>query len=282
MIHLIDAIKWAKENITAMPAINIFSLDFMVFIAQFSKRYNWPVIIQTSTKTVNHYGVPTIVAMFNAIKNHYGAPIFLHLDHCNNIPLINECIESGYDSIMADFSSLPVKENIREIKRIADVARSEGCLIEGEVGQLGIEDGVGSEVITHTSVKDALTFTSAGHVSLFAPVFGNAHGNYKSSSPSLDFALFKEIATSVGIPLVLHGASGLSPVQIKQCIKYGTVKINYSTVFKNIFSELIDSNTLLSIKSNNPLLFNDKLKTAIISELESIYKVLNYNRTTIG
>ena len=282
MIRLIDAIGWAKDNTTAIPAINIFSLDFMVFIAQFAKRYNWPIIIQTSTKTVNYYGVPTVVAMFNAIKGHYDAPIFLHLDHCNNTPLIKECVTSGYDSIMADFSFNTLDDNIRKFDLIALSAKRVGCLVEGEVGELGKEDGQGSENKSHTSIEDAQKFTSSGKVDLFAPVFGNAHGNYKDDNPFLDFDLFEKIASKINVPLVLHGTTGLSPVQIKRCIILGTIKINYSTVFKNGFNTLIHRNHYLPLESKDPFLFNKNLKTIIFNEFENIYNVLNSNQVRIG
>jgi len=282
MIHLNDAIKWAKENKTAIPAFNAFSLDFMAYVGEFSKMTNWPIIIQTSTKTVEYYSVRMVMAMFNSIKAHYGSPIFIHLDHCSNIHLIRSCIHSGYNSIMADFSSHSIAVNIRELNLIAKVASKTGCLVEGEVGKLGKEDGQGSDSKCHTLLEDAINFTSRANVDLFAPVFGNAHGNYKFITPFLDFDLLKKIALTIKVPLVLHGTSGLTPTQIKQCIRLGTIKINFSTVFKNVFNELIINNQVLPFESKEPLIFNINIKKKLFKEFEAIYGILNTNQTTIG
>ena len=277
MNHLNDEINWAVESKTAIPAFNIFSIDFMAYTAEFSNINDCPVIVQTSKKTVDYYGVSTVVDMFNAVKAHYNARIFLHLDHCSNIPLINECIKAGYDSVMADFSSYAIEENIREFGTIALKAREIGCLVEGEVGELGKEDGEGSSAINHTKIENAIKFTSNVNIDLFAPVFGNAHGNYKQDNPFLNFDLFENIASKIDVPLVLHGASGLSFIQIKKCIMLGVVKINYSTVFKNVFSKLIIKSNDSSLESMDPLSFNKEFKENIFKEFKMIYDILNTN-----
>lgn len=250
-------------------AFNVPTLDCAYKVYDFAIRSNRQIIIQTSPKIAEYYSPELWVNILKSFNNMHPKIVFLHLDHCNNIELINECISVGYDSVMVDGSSLPLEENINLTKQVVKVATGRNCLVEGEVGMLK-ELGEGNKTISPlTNPDDAGKFVYETNVDLFAPAFGNAHGRYRNTLNRLDFALLREISERVNTPLVLHGGSGLTYDEIRACIYLGVTKINVSTDLKEAFEKAV-------LKKNvhtNHFAFNNLLNEEYLKVLEHYFVI---------
>lgn len=195
-----------------------------------------PVIVQTSVKTVKSIGAPVLSSMWKGMTAGIEVPVSLHLDHCPDRQVVTECLEWGWNSVLFDASSLPVQENLRQTVLVVEEARKFGADVEGEIESItGVEDGIGSDEESQRQDLDvALNFIRATGVDIFAPAIGNAHGVY-SAEPRLDGQRVTDLVEATGIPMALHGGSGLTDAQFRDLIARGCAKVNISTALKHAY-----------------------------------------------
>ena len=159
-------------------------------------------------------------------------PVAVHLDHGESIETMKLAIESGFTSVMIDGSSLPLDENIALTKSVVELAHAFGVSVEAEIGHVGGGEGSfeGTDVDEgrFTRPEDAQRFAEETSVDTLAVAFGTVHGIFKGT-PKLDIPRLEQIRERVGIPLVMHGGSGLSDEQFVSAIKGGITKINLFT-----------------------------------------------------
>jgi len=195
-----------------------------------------PVILQTSVKTVRAYGRDRLLAVFLAMARDVSVPVSLHLDHCPHRDVITECLDAGWNSVLFDAHELDVAENLRQTTEVVAEARRHGAHVEGEIeGIVGVEDDIGSDDPSRLqSLEVAVDFIRTTGVDVFAPAIGNAHGQYKRA-PVLDHQRVTDLVEATGVPMALHGGTGLSPDQFKDLISRGCAKVNISTAIKESY-----------------------------------------------
>lgn len=233
VVPLKDIVERAFEGRYGVPAINIFNDLTLEAVLAGAVEAGSPVIVQTSVKTVRSIGSDVLFRMWEGMTAGIEVPVTLHLDHCPDRAVITECLERGWNSVLFDASELPVAENQRQTIEVVAQARSYGAHVEGEIESItGVEDGLGSdEESARQPLQVALDFIAETGVDVFAPAIGNAHGKYKQA-PVLDFQRVSDIVRSAGIPIALHGGSGLSDAQFGDLIARGCAKVNISTALK--------------------------------------------------
>ena len=217
----------------AVPAINIVDELSLRAVVDAAVELRSPLIVQTSVKTVKSVGRDVLKAMFDATVAPEPVPVALHLDHCPDREVISSCLAAGWNSVLFDASALPVEENQRQTVEVVAEARKYGAHVEGEIeGITGVEDGVGSDTESERqSLEVATRFVETTGVDVFAPAIGNAHGIYRST-PELDSQRITDLVAATGIPMALHGGSGLTPEQFRDLIGRGCAKVNISTALK--------------------------------------------------
>ena len=228
-----DLVDDALAQGYGVPAINVVDELSLQAVVDAAVEARSPLIVQTSVKTVRSVGRDVLKAMFDAIVAPSPVPVALHLDHCPDREVISSCLEAGWNSVLFDASALPVEENQRQTVEVVAEARRYGAHVEGEIeGITGVEDGVGSDSESvRQSLEVATRFVETTGVDVFAPAIGNAHGIYHSS-PDLDFQRITDLVEATGVPMALHGGSGLSPEQFQDLIGRGCAKVNISTALK--------------------------------------------------
>ncbi len=217
----------------AVPAINIVNDLTLESVLRAAVEERSPVIVQTSVKTVKSIGADVLAAMWRAMTDDIDVPVCLHLDHCPDRAVITLCLEHGWNSVLFDASSMPVEENERQTIEVVNEARRYGAHVEGEIEAItGVEDGHGSdEIAKRESLEVVLDFIKNTGVDVFAPSIGNAHGAYRSA-PDLDGQRVSDIVIKAGVPIALHGGTGLTAEQFTDMIGRGCAKINLSTALK--------------------------------------------------
>lgn len=216
----------------AVPAVNVDNTDTITGVFKVCEELKAPVIIQIAPIQVYPRGM-TYAAILNSIKalgQEYDVTCALHLDHGNSIEDLKVAVNSGFNSVMFDGSALSFADNIRSTKTARLLA--DKISLEGEIGKIGGSEGEsGNNGITddcYTNVREAVEFVQQTKVDFLAVGIGNAHGTYKNA-PNLNFERLAQLHEALPVPLVLHGASGLSESDLSRAVKMGIAKINFFT-----------------------------------------------------
>jgi fructose-bisphosphate aldolase, class II len=217
----------------AVPAFNVFNDLTMEAVLAAAEDLRSPLIVQTSVKTVRAMGSGLLMAMWRAMTVSLQVPVALHLDHCPDRKVISECLAAGWSSVLFDASTLTLEENRRQCIEVVGEASRYGANVEGEIEAIqGVEDGLGSDDASRAaSLEAAVDFIKSTGVDIFAPSIGNAHGLYKAP-PKLDAQRVSDLVAATGIPMALHGGTGLSASQFTDLINRGCAKVNVSTAVK--------------------------------------------------
>ncbi len=227
----------AQKGHYAVGAFNIVDYNSMRAVVSAAEETSAPVIVQTSVKTVKFWGAEAIVAWLNQIAKESPVSVALHLDHCKEVDFCRKCIDAGWSSVMIDASSLPFEENLAATKRVVEMAEAVAVSVEAEMGEIGgvEEDIVVADEDAHLAdPKKVLAFCREVELACFAPAIGTAHGVYKGE-PKLDFERLETIAKQTGVPIALHGGTGLADDVFRKGISLGCAKINISTQIKYAF-----------------------------------------------
>ena len=234
-----EMLEKAHEGHYAVGQFNINNLEWTKAILQAAQETNSPVILGVSEGAGKYMcGYKTVADMVKAMIDYLGitVPVALHLDH-GTFEGAKACIEAGFSSVMFDGSHYPFEENVEKSKEIIALAHSKGISVECEVGAIGgEEDGVigGGEV---ADPKECAAVAELG-VDFLAAGIGNIHGKYPANWKGLNFDVLAEIqASTKGLPLVLHGGSGIPTDMIKKAISLGVSKINVNTECQLVFAD---------------------------------------------
>lgn len=225
----------AQEQGYAVPAFNIHNLETLKAVIESAVELRSPVIIAATPGTIKYMGKEYLLHMIEAARKQYEIPISLHLDHHEDISDIKNCIDSGVRSVMIDASHHPFEDNIQIVQEVSLYAKQYGVTVEAELGQLsGIEEDIKVENSIYTDPYQAKEFVERTNIDSLAVAIGTAHGLYKGE-PKLDLQRLINIRKQVNIPLVLHGASGLSDSLVQETIRLGICKVNIATELKIAF-----------------------------------------------
>jgi len=221
----------------AVGAFNILDYNSTKAVVRAAEETDSCVIIQTSAKTVIFWGTSAIMTWVTELVESSPVPIALHLDHCKDLELIGQCIEAGWTSVMIDASARPFEENLALSRKVVEMARPRGVTVEAELGAIvGVEDGIHvKEQDAHLAdPEQAIKFCTEVEPDCFAPAVGTAHGVYKGEV-KIAYGRIEEISARTGVPLALHGGTGLSDEAFRKCISLGCAKVNISTQLKYAF-----------------------------------------------
>jgi len=253
LVNMTDMLKKARDGGYAVGAFNILDYHSMKAVVESAEELRAPVIIQTSVKTVVFWGPREIVSWAKDIAGKALVPVALHLDHCKDVDYIGQCIDAGWTSVMIDASARPFEENLELSRRVVGMAKPHGVSVEAELGAIGgVEDdiSVADDDARLADPEKAELFCREITLDCFAPAIGTAHGLYKGE-PKLDFERLRIIAETTGVPLALHGGTGLREDVFRKSISLGCAKVNISTQLKHAF---IDSFT--AYHDANPAEYN--------------------------
>ena len=233
MKEILDHAFTERYGVAAFNIIDDLSIEAVLAAASEERA---PVILQTSVKTVRAYGRDQLMGVFRALARDVDVPVTLHLDHCPYRDVISSCLDGGWNSVLFDAHELEVAENLRQTTEVVAEARRYGAHVEGEIeGIEGQEDDIGSdEASTLQSLDVAVDFIKHTGVDCFAPAIGNAHGQYKST-PRLNHQRVTDLVEATGVPMALHGGTGLSAEQFQDLIARGCAKVNISTALKESY-----------------------------------------------
>ena len=228
LVNLVEILKLAEEKKCAVGAFNTPNLECLNAVLDAAEKLNVPVIISHAElhEPVSPLAIigPVMVEAAKRAK----VPVCVHLDHCETLDYMEKALEIGFTGVMYDGSTLPYEENLANTKKAVAMAKKFNCGVEAELGALASREGGESTGAgpVYTDPDQAVVFCRETGIDALAPSFGTAHGIYKSK-PVLDLERVKVISEKTGLPLVMHGGSGVSPEDYRTGIANGLRKINY-------------------------------------------------------
>lgn len=234
-----EMLENAQKGGYAVGAFNAENMEMVKAIIQAAEELQAPVMIQTTPSTVKYGTLGTYAAIVAEEASKASVPVCLHLDHGSSFELAVQAIKAGYTSVMIDGSKYDFEGNVTVSKKVADVAAAVGIPCEAELGKVGgKEDDLEAEADTNTDPEEAREFVERTGVTSLAVAIGTAHGFYVGT-PVLDKERLSEIRKVVSIPLVLHGASGLTDEDVTDCVKRGICKVNFATELRAAYSAAV-------------------------------------------
>ena len=220
-----EVLDTAKAGKYGVGAFNINNMEIAKAIGNAAKEEKSPVILAVSPSAIKYAGIEYIyeIARITALKSK--VPTVLHLDHGTEFKDCVQCIRHGWSSVMYDGSKLPFQENIAMTKKIVEFAHAAGVSVEAELGKLAGVEGhvsVSEKDAIFTNPEEAKIFVEQTGVDALAVAIGTSHGAFKfKGEANLDFERLQKIEKLVGIPIVLHGASGVPKEVLDKAAKYG-------------------------------------------------------------
>ena len=228
----------AQKGGYAVGAFNVENMEMVMAVIAAAEELRAPLMLQTTPSTIKYAGLDMYLANVKAAAERASVPVCLHLDHGDSFDLAMRALRTGYTSIMIDGSHNVFEENIAVTKAVADACRPSGIPVEAELGKVGGKEADldGGEGNGYTDPLEAKEFVERTGVTSLAVAIGTAHGVYKGV-PKLDLDRLAEIRKVVDIPLVLHGASGLSEEAVVESIKRGICKVNFATELRIAYTD---------------------------------------------
>ena len=248
----VSMLRKAQEQGFAVGAFNVENMEMAQAIISAAEELRAPVILQTTPSTVRYAGTGMYAAMVAALAQEASVPVAMHLDHGDSFALCAQALRSGYTSVMIDGSKLPLEENIALTYKVSEMCAAVGVPVEGEIGRVGgKEDDLESDG-GYTIPEEAVRFEKESGLFSMAVGVGTAHGFYKEK-PQLNKELIITLRGMLQAPMVLHGASGLSDEDVKDCIRRGICKVNFATELRAAYTEGVKA-----VLAENPKTFDPK------------------------
>ena len=243
LVTLKEILKIAEEQKIAIGAFNGTNLTSLKAVISAAEELNQPVIIMHA-QLHEDIGVCKLdeigpIMMYMAEKS--TVPVCVHLDHGTDFSYVKKALDIGFTSVMFDGSEGDVEENIANTSLVVDLAARFGASVEGEVGSMGERaDGYGDHhgESVYTDPMLAQRFVKETGVDALACAFGTVHG-ISSKKMVLDYDRISMIKEVVDVPLVMHGASGLTENELKETIRRGICKINYYSTTSKIAADVL-------------------------------------------
>lgn len=225
MGRLVEDARAARRGI---GAFNVIQLEHVEAILQGAERARLPVVLQISENTVDYHGAlaPLAAAALQAAQS-AGVDVVVHLDHATRPDLVREAVLLGVPSVMVDASTLPHADNVRVTAELTQWCHQRGVWVEAELGEVGGKDGAHAPGV-RTDPDEAASYVAATAVDALAVAVGSSHAMLRREAV-LDDDLIARIASRVGVPLVLHGSSGVPDDGLTSAVRHGMVKVNIAT-----------------------------------------------------
>ena len=236
LVSLRTVLAWAEENDCAAAAFDTPNLELLLAAIGAAEERDEPVIIQHAQLHEEETSIDVIGPIMVARAEASRVPVCVMLDHGEDIDYVRRALDLGFSAVMIDGSQLPYEENVALTLGAVELAREYGADVEAEIGfttgHEGLEMSDDDRENVYTDPDEAARFVADTGINALAASVGTVHGFYQAQ-PKLDFKLIEELRIRCGVPLVMHGGSGLSCEDTRAAIRAGIRKINYFSYMSN-------------------------------------------------
>jgi fructose-bisphosphate aldolase class II len=245
LVNMRDMLHHAHRHSYAVAAFDLVSLDFLEAIIKAAEACRAPVILSLAESHFEYFDFELAMAATEAAARRTWVPVAIHLDHGASLETAVKAIRLGCNGVMVDASTLPFEDNVVRTREVVTMAHACGVPVEGELGYVAGVEGEDAEKhpgqLVYTSVEEAGLYVTRTGIDFLAVSIGTVHGRMRGE-PRLDMDRLAKINATLGIPLVIHGGTGLSDQQFRDLIARGVSKINYYTALSDAAAEQIRRN----------------------------------------
>lgn len=239
IVPFTEMVNHASANHYAVPHFNVCNLEMVQAVANAAERLRSPVIFGIHPTESDYAGADNLAGLIRSEVGGRRIRAAIHLDHGSSVDEVLRSLRAGYTSVMFDGSTLALDENVRITSEVVRIAQAAGISSEAEVGTIGRRGEYGETIQNpHLASPDAAEVMAGTGIDALAVAIGNAHGVYVAE-PKLDLDLLGEIRRRTGIPLVLHGGSGIPADQVQAAIARGIAKVNVGTNLHVAFTTVL-------------------------------------------
>ena len=233
--EIVDAAAKAGRGV---GAFNVIQLEHAEALVAGAEAAGAPVVLQISENAVRYHGSLAPIGLATlAVARQSSAHVAVHLDHAESADLVDEAVALGFTSVMFDASKLDYADNVRATAEVVRRCHAAGVHVEAELGEVGGKDGVHAPG-ARTDPDEARQFVEATGVDALAVAVGSSHAMLTRDA-ALDFDLIRLLREKVGVPLVLHGSSGVADEDLTRAVDAGMTKINIATHLNNAFTTAV-------------------------------------------
>ena len=270
LVDMKDMLQHAYRHGYAVGAFDLVSLDFLEGIMAAAERVRAPMILSLAESHFEYFDFELVMPAVEAAARRASVPVAIHLDHGGSLKSAMRAINLGCNGVMVDASHEQLSSNIQRTHAVVEMAHACGVPVEGELGYVPGIEGEDAELhpgeVSYTTPEEAKTYVEQTGVNFLAVSIGTVHGRMKGR-PKLDFQRLEQINEALGIPLVIHGGTGLSDDQFRRLIANGVAKINYYTALSDVAAKQINENNRVGASSGFTGLVKN-IRTVVAAEAE--------------
>lgn len=231
LVNMNDVLLPAREKGYGVGFFNAVNMEMARAVIETAEELHAPVMIGTAEVLLPAMSLEQVATYLIPMAKRASVPVCVHYDHGLTFEKCMEALKLGFTSVMYDCSTADYETNVAKVAEMVKICHAMGVTVEGELGHVGDNEGAGklenpSDYFTDPEV--AKDFVARTGVDSLAIAVGNAHGDYKFP-PKLDFQRIETISKGTGLPLVLHGGSGLSDSDFEIAVSKGICKVNIFT-----------------------------------------------------
>ena len=277
LVTLKEILEIAEERKIAVGSFNVSGLEAMEAELAAAEELNLPIIIQFAQCHEPWFPLALIGPIMVDLARKATVPVCVHLDHGETLEYLEQALKLGFTGIMYDGSVFSYRENLENTRKAVEMARRYGASVEAELGSMGKresgtgEDGAGADDATkiYTDPDLAAEFVKESGIDALACSFGTTHGIYLSQ-PKLDFDIVRNVREKTnGIPIVMHGGSGVGTEDYYRAVEAGVRKINYFTYMDKAGGSAVKE-YLDGLKKEEPVFFSSIYMTARAAMKENV------------
>ena len=231
LVTMNDILLPAKENGYGVGFFNAVNVEMARAVIETAEELRSPVMVGTAEVLLPAMPLERVAEYLIPMAKKASVPVCVHYDHGLSFEKCMQALKLGFTSVMYDCSTESYEVNVEKVARMVEICHAMGVTVEGELGHVGDNEGAGmlsnpSDFFTDPSVAE--DYVRRTGIDSLAVAVGNAHGDYKFP-PKLDFERIETISARTGLPLVLHGGSGLADSDFRTAVQKGICKINIFT-----------------------------------------------------
>ena len=231
LVTMNEILAPAKAGGYGVGFFNAVNVEMARAVIETAEELRAPVMVGTAEVLLPAMPLENVADYLIPMAERAGVPVCVHYDHGLTFEKCMEALKLGFTSVMYDCSTLDYESNVANVAEMVKICHAMGAAVEGELGHVGDNEGAGKlekPSDFYTDPGQAADFVRRTGVDALAVAAGNAHGAYKFP-PKLDFERIETIAAGTGLPLVLHGGSGLSDSDFRTAVSRGVCKVNIFT-----------------------------------------------------
>lgn len=229
LVTLKEVLEDARVKKCAVGNFDVFNLEMLRGVMEAAEESQSPVILAYAEPFEAFADIRHYAKLLRSYAEQASVPVVIHSDHAVTLEEIHRVLDSGFTSVMIDASDKSYEENAEITRKVVEMARPYGASVESEIGHVsGLDALFEDDHNVFTDPKSAQKFAEETEIDALAVSIGNVHGVYRKE-PDIQFELLEELNRVVPVPLVLHGASGISDEDTIRMVKNGITKVNYYT-----------------------------------------------------